>query len=162
MEDKKLLKEMFEEDEIKFDDYNPDDVPEDDTVDYKDTILRTNEDYYYDDDGEEEPWEPVNPPVNLYDYLKQNSNGAWISFTFDLGDGHAWQENYCHGVSDFRDPELLKQYEVIEERCDYVSLDQGSSYTLNVRKINDKNECLNEDEENIADEPFNQPLGDEE
>lgn len=246
MKDEKKLKEELSEEEV-FDDYNPDDVPEDDTEDYEDHILHSHEEFDLDDteteslkpvlneevkdwnnqaekdrfakhchmfglepedqfevfiseqgneeqilgiikpysdepsliiknlktnvewawnqrifhklfgewkkdryaqygskeaeyDEEEreenEPqFEPVNPPVNLYDYLKENSNGAWISFSFDLGDGHAWQENYCHGVDDFRDPELLKQYEVTEERCDYVSLDQGSSYTLNVRKI---------------------------
>lgn len=115
----------------------------------------------------EPQFEPVNPPVNLYDYLKENSNGAWISFTFDLGDGH---DNYCNGVNDFRDPELLKQYEVTEERCDYVSLDQGSSYTLKVRKIDNKNEGLNEEteedaffdkwRENLQDKYHISPLGD--
>ena len=118
-----------------FKDYNPDDVPEDDTEDYEDHILRTNEDYYYDDTEDEEEYDPVNPPVNLYDYLKENSNGAWISFSFDLGDGYDWQENYCHGIEDFRDPERLKQYEVIGESASGFSQSQGTHYDLEVRKI---------------------------
>ena len=106
---------------------------------------------------ENEPqFEPVNPPMNLYDYLEEYSNGAWISFTFDLGDGHDWQENYCHGVSDFRDPELLKQYEVTEDRCDYTSLDQGSSYTLRVRKIKDIKEGVALFPPKLSDEEYAQ------
>ena len=120
----------------EFKDYNPDDVPEDDTVDYEDHILRTNEDYYDDDEEEEEEgFDPVNPPVNLYDYLKENSNGAWISFSFDLGDGADPWENYCHGIGDFRDPELLKQYEVTGESASGFSQSQGTHYDLEIRKI---------------------------
>ena len=57
MEDKKIITEEFE-DELKFDDYNPDDVPEDDTEDYEDHILRSHEDFHL-DDTENESLKPV-------------------------------------------------------------------------------------------------------
>ena len=82
-----------------------------------------------------ESHEVLKPSMNLYAYLNEYSNGAWISFTFTI----QGREYYCHGVGDCPcDPQLLKMYEVTEETCLYVSQSQGSAYVLKVRKIDEK------------------------
>ena len=89
-----------------------------------------DDDYDEDDEG----YDPVNPPINLYDYLTENSNGAWISFSFNL-DG---TRRFCYGTNYFKNPEILKQYEVIGECGSGFSQSQGTHYELEVRKIDEK------------------------
>ena len=255
MKDKKLLKEMFEEDEIKFDDYNPDDVPEDDTVDYEDHILYSHDDdIKFDDteeDDEEDPYEPTGYENDAESLLKKIAKSLGMPFeaedrgSYDDWNYESFAEDYRNGkgdewVEDLEeeglDDGLLQQYKKLvgyhedselkgeslkeEKQRDeffykwrknlqdkyhisplgsiggkyYIHVAQGidpsghfcagyrdpteKELDLCVKEaeslgqkaeIVDKdhiriiyNECLTEAEEHIADEPFNQPLGDEE
>lgn len=176
MEDKKLITEMLEEDEIKFDDYNPDDVPEDDTEDYEDHILRSHEEFKPDDTENENLNEDYDDEYYSYDDPDYWSDKLGPTYLISYKGEPKFYVQYPYAGDPHRGGNTPSKEEILKAALGYLEgmfededIDEAqisfeveedpynSKYDLEVYDVD-----YNFEEENIADEPFNQPLGDEE
>ena len=124
----------YSEEDEKFEDYNPDDVPEDDTEDYEDHILRSHEEFDLDDTETESLNEEKEEEEFFYKWRKNLQDKYHISPLGDIGGTyyiHVAQRidpsgHFCAGYREPTQEELnlcVKEAEALGQKAEIVDKD---------------------------------------